>query len=161
MLIQNRSLQYFRPSLKWVFFLLAGLIVLALGLMAAPVLAQASQVQQLSGVITGPGDTDVYLLEDLQAGDTLTVHVNTTSGNLDPLILLVDGDADLLQLVVDYQADVNRLIVADVNIAQALDDLRDQYAIVWDDDSGEGYAATLSYEVPKRGITDCWLPVRS
>ena len=36
-------------------------------------------------------------------------------------------------------------------MTQALDDLRNQYFLAWDDDSGDGYAAALEYVIPAPG----------
>ena len=50
-----------------------------------------------------------------------------------------------------YQADVQRLVAGNEDVALALNDLRNQYFLAWDDDSGDGYAAALEYTVPADG----------
>ncbi len=138
----------------------AGLcLFLLLGMLASPLSLLASQdsngdggqTQLLTGLISGPGDIDVYQLPDLQAGDILTVHARTTSGNLDPLAALMSGQQDVERVMRDYDQSVQRLVDANANVAVGLNALRDEYFLVWDDDSGEGYAATFTFEIPDDG----------
>ncbi len=130
-------------------------LFLLLGILAAPLSVLASQnddesgkSQVLTGLISGPGDIDVYRLPDLQAGDILTVYAQTTNGNLDPLTALLPSQQDFERVVRDYNQSVERLVDANSNIAAGLTALRDEYFLAWDDDSGEGYAATFTFEVP-------------
>ena len=50
-----------------------------------------------------------------------------------------------------YQADVQRLLTGNGSAAAALEELRNQYFLAGDDDSGPGYAADLSYTVAEPG----------
>ena len=50
-----------------------------------------------------------------------------------------------------YQADRQRLLTENESAAQAVEALRNQYFLAWDDDSGAGYAASLAFDVPAEG----------
>ena len=57
----------------------------------------------------------------------------------------------LAEVMTRYRADVERLAAGNQNVGLALDDLRNQYFLAWDDDSGDGYAAALEFVVPAAG----------
>ncbi len=109
------------------------------------------RVQRLSGVITGAGDFTVYRLPNLAAGERLTAHMRATSGNLDPLLMLLPGDIDLVQAVADYQREVDQLVVANGDVSADVVALRTAFSLAWDDDGGSGYAAALDYQVTESG----------
>lgn len=128
--------------------LLAGLAFLPASLSAAQ--DQPARTQRITARLQS-GETHVYLLKDLQEGDRLTLSMRSTSGNLDPLIGIVDIAAPLDETMAAYQSDLRRLLAENQSAAQAVEALRNQYFLAWDDDSGEGYAAALSFEVPASG----------
>lgn len=111
---------------------------------------QVGRVQKITERLQA-GETDAYILKDLQPGDRLTVLMQATSGNLDPLVGILDTTKPLEEVVTRYQTDVQSLLVESENVARALDELRNQYFLAWDDDSGDGYAAALEYVVPTTG----------
>ncbi|MFZ2101039.1 MAG: hypothetical protein WAU86_10790, partial [Oricola sp.] len=128
--------------------LLAGLTVM----LASPSAAQdqPGRLQRITARLQA-GETHAYLLQDLQRGDRLTLSMRSTSGNLDPLIGIVDSAAPLDETMAAYQADLQRLLAEDESAAQAVETLREQYFLAFDDDSGAGYAAALTFDVPERG----------
>ena len=70
-----------------------GLVCIFVSLIAiagsATVFAQSEpleQVQILNGGIDGADDLDQYRMENLRQGDSVFVHVQGLSGNLDPFI---------------------------------------------------------------------------
>ncbi len=77
--------------------------------------------------------------------------MRSTSGNLDPLIGIVDSAAPLDETMAAYQADLQRLLAENESAAEAVTALRNQTFLAWDDDSGAGYAAALTFDVPERG----------
>jgi hypothetical protein len=111
---------------------------------------QPGRTQQITGRL-GVGESDAYLMKDLQAGDKLTISMRTTSGNLDPAAGIVDGTVPLEEAMTRYRADLQRLLAQNESAGAAVQKLRDQYFLAWDDDSGPGYAAALDYVVPKAG----------
>lgn len=97
------------------------------------------------------GEIDAYLLRNLQAGDRIAVSMRATSGNLDPAVGITDTSMSLEEAKAQYAADIQRLIAENENVALGLDELRDRFFLAWDDDSGEGYAASLEFIVPSAG----------
>lgn len=128
--------------------LLTGLMLLLAGIAAAQ--GQPVRTQRITARLQA-GETHAYLLQDLQAGDRLTVSMQATSGNLDPAIGIVHGAAPLEEIMAGYQADLQRLLAENEGAAQAVEALRDQTFLAWDDDSGAGYAAALAFDVPAAG----------
>jgi len=74
--------------------------------------------------------------------------MRSTSGNLDPAIGIMDTTVPVAEALTRYRADVQSLVAGDENVGLALEELRKQYFLAWDDDSGDGYAAALQYVVP-------------
>jgi hypothetical protein len=135
-----------------VLLLLAGILVsVALG-QASPSAAQdqPGRVQRIQERLQA-GETHAYLLKDLQSGDRLTVSMQATSGNLDPAIGIVDTTLSLEEFGASYQADIQRALTAEGSVAEAIEAVRDQSFLAWDDDSGDGYAAALAFDVPSSG----------
>ena len=135
--------------------LLLSVGVLLVGLMLLPASPSAAQdqparTQRITARLQA-GETHAYLLQDLQAGDRLTISMRATSGNLDPAIGIVDTAAPLDETMAAYQADLQRLLAENESAAQAVEALRNQYFLAWDDDSGAGYAAALAFDVPTQG----------
>lgn len=121
-------------------------------LLASPSAAQDQPVrtQRITARLLA-GETHAYLLQDLRAGDRLTVSMQATTGNLDPAIGIVDTARPLEEAMAAYQADLQRLLAENESAAQAVEALRDQYFLAFDDDSGAGYAAALAFDVPAAG----------
>lgn len=143
--MQQRSLTALLLS---VGILLAGLMLL----LASPSAAQdqPARTQRITARLPA-GETHAYLLQDLQQGDRLTVSMRSTAGNLDPMIGIVDTAVPLNETMAAYQVDLQRLLAENDSAAQAVETLRNQYFLAWDDDSGPGYAATLAFDVPAPG----------
>ncbi len=128
--------------------LLAGLVLLPANGSAAQ--DQPGRIQRITARLQA-GETHAYLLQGLQPGDRLTLSMRSTSGNLDPLIGIVDSAAPLDETMAAYQADLQRLLAENESAAEAVAALRNQTFLAWDDDSGAGYAAALTFDVPERG----------
>src|SRR5512139_348775 len=96
-------------SRKPAFALLIFVLLVSL-LQAIPAQAQqAPPVQEIMGKIN-PGGVDIFVLSDLKQGQTLFITLQTTSGNLDPVLSLVPASVDLPKLITTYRAEVQRLI---------------------------------------------------
>ena len=111
---------------------------------------QPGRVQRITARLQS-GESQAYLLKDLKPGDRLTVSMQATSGNLDPAIGIVDTTKPLGEVMASYRADVQRLLAENESAAQAVEALRNQTFLAWDDDGGAGYAAALAYDVPAQG----------
>ena len=98
-----------------------------------------------------PGGQAVYRLSGLKRGQTLYVYVETTSGSLDPIAALLEPATDIAALSAAYQVGIEAAMNQKLDPSQAIDALRDQYSLVWDDDSGEGYAAAFEFILPEDG----------
>src|SRR5690606_13253974 len=92
---------------------------------AIPVFAQeiSGRAQLVSGRLEA-GETDVYLIRGLQAGDRITVAMRATSGNLDPVTGIMDTVRPLAEVDAAFRADTMRLAAESENIALDLQALR-------------------------------------
>ncbi len=129
------------------------LLILVAGLLGSlrEVRAQgAGQVQIVTGTIH-PGEFFWYLMPDLQSDQTLYVHMQGTSGNLDPIIGLVDGDSDTEALEESYTTAIQGALIEGSDPLLAAEAAADDLFLVWDDDGGEGLAAAFSFTVPADG----------
>ena len=78
------------------------LVFLMISFLGNSVQAQGNgQVQVLAGSIE-PGELVYYLLPGLQGGDRLYLHMSALSGNLDPLVGLMDIRLDSQALRDEY-----------------------------------------------------------
>jgi hypothetical protein len=111
---------------------------------------EQARVQRISGLLEAD-EIHAYLLKDLQSGDRLAVSMRSIAGDLDPALGIVDDSQPLGEAMSRYQADLARLLAEDASAALVVEDLRNQYFLAWDDDSGDGYAAALTYVVPAAG----------
>lgn len=138
-----------RSLLTWLFTV--GLLAAALA-QASPSAAQEqpARVQQIVDRLQ-TGETKAFLLQDLHAGDRLSISMRATSGNLDPMVGLLDASTPLAETMTRYQADLRQHLATEGSAAASLDELRDSYFLAWDDDSGPGYAAALEYVVSAPG----------
>lgn len=142
------------PSIKnWLRgFALISLISMSLTTGLMSISAQGrGQVQVLNGKIE-PGEVIVYLLPDLSTGQTLYIHASATSGNLDPIVFITDTILDSETIEAEFEAARDQQIIASSSDPlEILDELRDQYTLAWDDDSGGGLTASLAYDIPADG----------
>lgn len=127
------------------------LLVAPSRLLAGQEAAETGEVQIFSGLMAGTGDIDIYRLPDMEAGDLITVYARATDGNLDPFLGFLRDSGDLERVAQDYNVSVGRIVAANEDLTLAINSLRDQFFLDWDDDSGDGYAATFTYEIPSSG----------
>ena len=142
-----------KPRYLPALLLSAGVLLVSVMLIqASPSAAQdpPARGQRITGRLQA-GETHAYLLNDLRAGDQLTVSMRATSGNLDPATGIVTATLSLEEFGTGYRADLQRLLAGNESVALALDELRNRYFLAFDDDSGAGYAAALAYVVPTPG----------
>ncbi|MCB0251554.1 MAG: hypothetical protein KDI07_23490, partial [Anaerolineae bacterium] len=111
---------------------------------------QPGRDQRITARLHG-SEMHAYLLQDLRAGDRLTVSMRTTSGNLDPVLGIIDDSAPPDEVLDRYRAETDRLIADGEQVSEAVNTARNQNFLAWDDDGGEGYAALLEYVVPASG----------
>jgi hypothetical protein len=137
----HSQISYQNIILKILFFILAG----TLGF--HPAAAQESgQVQELTGIIEA-GEVIIYDLPALSAGQTLYIYATTTRGNLDPIVFITDTDFHPERVEADFEAALDQAIVSGDDPLEATEQVLDQHALAWDDDSAGGLSAALEYEI--------------
>ena len=112
---------------------------------------QEGQVQELLGRIVLGQPNDVYRLPGLKQGQTLYVHMQGTSGNLDALVGLLEADADVESLGIEFRTATEMAVVEGEDPLAVVPQFADQAFLAWDDDGGQGYAAAMEYPVPADG----------
>ena len=147
--MRNANLCLVARCSKWLLiFLLSGL---SLTLAVRSVEAQGrGSVQELTGRID-PGEIILYLLPDLRAGQTIYVRAMGTSGNLDPVVGIVELGVDPNALETAAETALDGAIAGGLDPLEALDQVRDEFMLAWDDDSGGGLSAALEFEIPEDG----------
>jgi hypothetical protein len=127
------------------------LYFMVLILSVSPAIAQErGLVQELTGTIE-PGEIIIYDLPSLIKGQQLYVYATATRGNLDPIIFITDTDFHPDTLEADFEEALDSALLEGEDPLEAIDQVRDQHALAWDDDSGGGLSAALEYEIPQDG----------
>ena len=111
---------------------------------------EAAPVQEITGKIN-PGEIDVFTLNGLKKGQTIYVTLETTAGNLDPVLAVVPASTNLPDLVSTYRAAIEDLLQTSEFPLAEIPILNDKTFLAWDDDSGPGYGAALELEIPEDG----------
>jgi hypothetical protein len=149
-MIKNISFRSLNRRLAWVTLVLVLGLSQIIGL--GPARAQGEgQVQELLGRIDLDLPNKAYRLPDLKRGQTLYLYMQGTSGNLDPLVGLLDSDADVVGLGIDFRTAVEQAVVEGEDPLAVVPQFADRTFMAWDDDSGLGYAAALEFPVPSDG----------
>jgi len=127
------------------------LCVLVLNFSIAPTAAQErGKVQELTGTIE-PGEIIIYDLPSLRQGQKLYVYATAKSGNLDPIIFITDIDFHPDILEADFESAMDQAVQEGIDPLEVIEEVRDQHALAWDDDSGGGLSAALTFVVPEDG----------
>jgi len=77
--------------------------------------------------------------------------VQGTSGNLDPIVALIDGTGDTKALQETHTTAIQRALVEGSDPLLAAREAADRLFLISDDDSGEGLEAAFSFSVPTDG----------
>jgi len=112
---------------------------------------EGGQVQELLGRIDLAQPNKVYLLSDLKQGQTLYVHMQGTSGNLDPLVGVLDSDANVDALGIAFRTAVEQAVVEGEDPLAVIPQFADERFLAWDDDGGQGYSAAMEFPIPADG----------
>lgn len=140
--------------------------MLSLALFAgfSPVHAQEpGQVQELTGTL-GREEIQIYLLPNLESGQTLYVYAHGTSGNLDPIVGLVDAREDPEALLESHLSSIEQAVEEGRDPVVAAQVSADKLFLTWDDDSGGGLASAFAVPIPAAGdyrlfLTSVWSQV--
>jgi hypothetical protein len=121
------------------------------------------QVQELVGTL-GRDEIQIFLLPNLESGHTLYAHARGTSGNLDPVVVLVDASAEPEALIESHLTSVREAAAEGRDPVVAVDESANRLFLAWDDDSGGGLASALTFPIPADGdyrlfVTSAWSQV--
>jgi hypothetical protein len=136
-----------RPVLRTI---AGGLLLLLLLMWISLPVPATPRVQQVTGHLDLQ-DALIYELPGLRKGETLYVHAEGTSGNLDPSVGILKPAVDVTHAREDFRREREKIAAAEPESPQALLPLFDKYFLVWDDDSGPGYSARLKLPIPADG----------
>ena len=110
----------------------------------------AAQVQIIDGQIL-PGQSVWYTLPGMRGGETISVYAEGTSGDLDPFAAITPVQYNTTVMRTQFRAGVNHSIAVGQDPLRVIPEMSDQYFAAWNDDGGEGYAASFSYRIPADG----------
>ncbi len=130
-------------------------IFLAVGLVLCIAHAALAQQQANTQIVNGSLETrsgDYYLVPNLTQGQLLTVEVNTTSGNLDPVVGILDSDINGESLLHSIQTKYASQVATGSDPVAAASAVADSLFTAWNDDrNGDESSASLTYRVPTDG----------
>ena len=121
---------------------------------SATVFAQSEpleQVQVLNGSIDGADDLDQYRMENLRQGDSVFVHVQGLSGNLDPFIALLSIEQQASSRAGEFYEEVEMALANNRDPLLVVSEFADRNFLTWDDDSGGGFSAAFEFVVQSDG----------
>ena len=98
-----------------------------------------------------PGAPLLFDLPSLEKGDSLQVYASRLNGNLDPFVGIVKDNIDLNNLTSQLEAGYELAIQDGQDPLEVIANLANQRFVVWDDDGGDGYGATLQFSAPESG----------
>jgi Neurotransmitter-gated ion-channel ligand binding domain len=142
MVAVSRRRRLHPAAAAWLLVLLLPWIALAAS--AAP------RVQESTGHLDLQ-DSLIYELPGLKKGETLYVHAEGTSGNLDPSVGILKPAVDVGRAREEFLREREKIAAAEPESPQALLPLFDKYFLAWDDDSGPGYSARFKLSIPADG----------
>lgn len=140
-------------------FFLVFIAVLLSTITTTAQVASPELVNVLDGRIFGSEEVKNYTLENLVQGDKLYVHVQGTSGNLDPFVALLSTDQVTGTKAGEFNEEVQRAIENNRDPLLVVSKYSNNNFLAWDDDSGGGFSAAFEFTIPKDG--DYFLSVLS
>lgn len=108
------------------------------------------RVQILEGRVDANSDV-IYRLFGMKASDKLYVRMENVSGNLDPILILLDGNADLVELSAAVGEELGIAIAEGRDPLVTIPEILDRYSQVWNDDYGDQHDAVFEFTIPKDG----------
>jgi len=112
---------------------------------------QTGRVQELTGRVELQEKLSCYLLPKLRRGQTLYVFMAGTSHSLDPFVALLKPGTDISRIRENYRAEEKLLVDAGRDPLEVMPEVLKKFTLIWDDDSGPGYAAVFAYPIPQNG----------
>ena len=157
-ILRNKSLVHFLSQFKQklpyrycsILFLCG--LVLSIFLNFGTAYAQSTGDVDISTGYLEPQNAKVYTLENLKSGDTVYAYLKGISGSLDPALGLAKQRSDWATILgEDLTKKIDQAIADKQDPIVFINELADELFLVWDDDSGKGYAAALEFQVPESG----------
>jgi hypothetical protein len=128
--------------------------VLAVILMLAgarPVAGTGSaRVQAVTGHLEAKEDV-LYRIANLSKGDMLYIHAKGTSGNFDPMVVLLKRREDFKRVRHLFAVELQEAIARGEDPLIAPRRLLDKFSLAWNDDRDGNYDAVLRLRVPADG----------
>jgi hypothetical protein len=128
-------------------------LFLALSLLglAGPLRAQEKPpVQQLTGYLELNEDV-FYVLHDLKKGQTLYLYAEGTSGDFDPVLALLKPEVDFARAKRIAEDEIGKDLAEGRDPLAVRREAVQKYTLAFNDDTGAGYDATLTFQVPADG----------
>jgi hypothetical protein len=136
---------------RWSHKKSCGLILLLLSSLIHPPSAAGEKGVQ---VISSRVDYDIghlYTLSRLARGDMLYVFARRTSGNFDPMLVLLRPEVDLDALRQAFRTEVSEARASGRDLLPIIPELLNKFSPAWNDDFSSGYAAAIKFRVPAAG----------
>ena len=111
---------------------------------------EAPRVQRETGTIAA-GEFYWYKFPDLQEGQVISVHLQGTSGNLDPILGFTSSSRDPEEIETEYRSAIEQAIVAGKDPLLAAQEAAAELFLIWDDDGGAGLSSAFTFEIPADG----------
>ena len=142
-----------RPFNKFSFTIILVFVVVLLSTFSASAQDDTRElVNILDGSIFGSEDTKSYTLVNLLQDDTLYVHVQGTSGNLDPFIALLSSEQMTGAKTGEFDEEVQKAIESNRDPLLVVTEFSNNNFLAWDDDSGGGFSSAFEFTIPEDGI---------
>jgi hypothetical protein len=131
--------------------LIISIILLSLLLFSGPLQAQEEPaVQQFTGYLD-PKEMVFFSLRHLKKGQTLFLYAEGTSGDFDPFLALLKPEVDFARMLQIHKDELEKAIAEGRDPLAVRDEAVEKYTLAFNDDTGAGYAATLTFKVPADG----------
>jgi hypothetical protein len=143
------SISQFRKFTLIVLLVIIVTLISTIG--GAAQVEESERVQIINGRIFGSEDVERYTLENLLQGDKLYIHVQGTSGNLDPFIALLSSDQLTGTKAGEFEQAVQSAIANNRDPLLAVSEYADSNFLAWDDDSGGGLSAAIEFTIRQDG----------
>ncbi len=107
-------------------------------------------VQDITGHMKA-GESVLYRLSKLAKGDTLYVHVKGTSGNFDPMVVLLKPGTDFEKVRQLFDSQLEKAIAEGEDPLAASRDILEKFSLALKDDMDGKYDSALQFKVPADG----------
>ena len=127
------------------------IVLLSLLLFSGPLQAQEKPtVQKLTGYLE-PNESVFHILRHLKKGQTLYLYAEGTSGDFDPLLALLKPEVDFARVLQIQKDEIDKAIAEGHDPLAVRDEAIKKYTLAFNDDTGAGYAAAITFKVPADG----------